>query len=255
MWEHGEEGRRQARRGGTAAESRDPALRLPVLNEIASWIERELAGGVGLRTGVIWRGEHQHFARQNANQPFDAFTVPVTLRDPGPDGVAGSADDGPTLRAYDLGPEFAELPPVNIVRNVAGSSSEYWTWEIAATRRARGRWSFGGGFAHTWNRDQAQGYSGQALRNNTYPLTPNDLINATHSRPRRCGPVSGASAADVLWTVDGGRRSPEELGRRTGTPAGVDRGPGGRCHVLNVRVVAVEEEIGTSTRRGSHVRN
>jgi outer membrane receptor protein involved in Fe transport len=178
VWEPGEEGRRQGRRGGTAIESLDPTLKLPILNEVASWIERELPGGIGLRTGVIWRGEHQHFARQNANQPFDAFTVPVALRDPGPDGLAGSADDGPTLRAYDLGPEYITLPPVNIVRNVAGSSSAYWTWEIGATRRARGRWSFGAGFAHTWNRDQAQGYSGQALRNNTYPLTPNDLINA-----------------------------------------------------------------------------
>ena len=31
----------------------------------------------------------QHFARQNANQPFDAFTVPVSIRDPGPDGDGG----------------------------------------------------------------------------------------------------------------------------------------------------------------------
>src|SRR5262249_8944725 len=30
-------------------------------------------------------------------------------------------------------------------------------------------------------------------------------------------------AADVLWTVSGGRMSPEELGRRNGTPAGVER--------------------------------
>jgi hypothetical protein len=34
------------------------------------------------------------------------------------------------------------------------------------------------GFAHTWNRDQASGYFGQSVRQNTYPLTPNDLINA-----------------------------------------------------------------------------
>ena len=34
------------------------------------------------------------------------------------------------------------------------------------------------GFAHTWNRDQANGYLGQAVRQNTYSLTPNDLINA-----------------------------------------------------------------------------
>jgi hypothetical protein len=64
------------------------------------------------------------------------------------------------------------------VRNVAGSSSEYFTFEIAATRRTRGRWTLGAGFAHTWNGDHASGYSGQSLRNNAYPLTPNDLLNA-----------------------------------------------------------------------------
>jgi hypothetical protein len=177
-FELGEEGRRQGRRGGTAIESLDPALRLPILDEVGSWLERELPGGISMRTGVVWRHENQHFARQNGNQPFDAFSVPVALRDPGSDGITGSADDGPTLAAYDLRPELATLAPVNVEQNVAGSSSEYWTWEIVAARRARGRWSFGAGFAHTWNGDQARSYSGQTLRNNTYPLTPNDLINA-----------------------------------------------------------------------------
>ena len=178
VWEAGEEFRLLARRGGAATESLDPDLEIPVLQEVAGWIERELPAGIGVRTGAVWRGEHQHFARQNANQPFSAFTVPVTLPDPGLDGLVGTADDGPTLRGYDLRPEFAELLPSNIVRNVTGSSSHYWTWEIAASRRSQGRWSFGAGFAHTWNRDQAAAYSGQALRNNVYPLTPNDLINA-----------------------------------------------------------------------------
>lgn len=176
-WEPGEQGPRRSQRGGTAIESLDPALRLPVLNEVAGWFERELPAGIGARTGLIWRGGYRHFARQNAVQPFDAFTLPVSLRDPGPDGVAGSSDDGATVGAYDLSPQFETFSTANVVRNVAASRTEYWTWEIAATRRFLGRWSIGAGFAHTWNRDHAQGYSGQALRNNTYPLTPNDLIN------------------------------------------------------------------------------
>jgi hypothetical protein len=36
----------------------------------------------------------------------------------------------------------------------------------------------GAGFAHTWNRDHASGYAGQLVRNNPFPFTPNDLINA-----------------------------------------------------------------------------
>ena len=177
VWEPGEEGPRRSQRGGTAIESLDPALHLPVLNEVAAWLERELPAGMGVRTGLIWRGGHRHFARRNARQPFDIFTLPVSLRDPGPDGAAGSSDDGPVLTAYDLSPLVDTFQTANVVGNVADADTEYWTWEIAARRRFMSRWSFGAGFAQTWNRDHAQGYLGQALRNNAYPLTPNDLIN------------------------------------------------------------------------------
>jgi outer membrane receptor protein involved in Fe transport len=178
VWEPGEEARRQRRRGGEATESLDPALQLPMLDEAGAWIERSLRGGVALRTGAIWRLERFPFARQNVNQPFGAFTVPVSIRDRGPDGRAGTADDGPILTAYDLNPDYLGQPQVNEVRNVAGSSSQYFTLEIAATRHTRGRWTLGAGFAQTWNGDHASGYSGQSLRNNAYPLTPNDLLNA-----------------------------------------------------------------------------
>lgn len=178
-WNPGEEGAQPlGSRGGIALESLDPDLKLPIVNEFAAWLERSLPAAVAVRTGLVWRREHQHFARQNASQPRDAFTVAVTLRDPGPDGLLGTGDDGPALDAYDLRPEFLERRPAHIVRNVEGSSSQYWTWEISAARRLQGRWSLGAGFAHTWNRDHAAAYGGQALRNNTYPVTPNDAINA-----------------------------------------------------------------------------
>ena len=145
VWEPGEEGRLVDSRGGVAIESLDPGLELPILREVGAWIERELFANVGVRTGIVWRGERQHFMRQNANRPFDAFTVPVSISDPGPDGRAGTADDGPAIRGYDLRPELLGLAPVNIVRNVPDADSHYWTWDITATRRftrtmvARGR--------------------------------------------------------------------------------------------------------------------
>jgi hypothetical protein len=178
VWEPGEEARRQRRRGGDAIESLGPEVKLPVLDEAGAWIERSLPGGVALRTGAIWRLERFPFARQNVNQPFAAFNVPVSIGDRGPDGLGGTADDGPIWTAYDLNPDYLGQPPVNEVRNVAGASSEYFTLEIAATRRMPGRWTLGAGFANTWNGDHASGYAGQSLRNNAYPLTPNDLLNA-----------------------------------------------------------------------------
>ena len=178
VWEPGEEGDLQSSRGGVALESVDPGLELPFVREVAAWVERELVASVGVRTGVVWRGESQHFTRQNVNRPFDGVTVPVSISDPGPDGRTGTADDGSAIQGYDLRPELVGLAPVNIVRNVPGADSHSWTWDITASRRFTGRWSLVAGFAHTWNRDQASGYFGQTVRENTYPLTPNDLINA-----------------------------------------------------------------------------
>ena len=86
---------------------------------------------------------------------------------------ADSSYNGPSSRTALVG-----LPQANIVRNVPNSDSRYWTWDITANRRFSGRWSLVAGFAHTWNRDQANAYLGQAVRQNAYPLTPNDLINA-----------------------------------------------------------------------------
>ena len=46
--------------------------------------------------------------------------MPVPVRDPGPDGVTGNADDGALITAYNLAPEYVSLPVVNIYDNVAG---------------------------------------------------------------------------------------------------------------------------------------
>ena len=178
VWEPGEEGALIERRGGVAIESRDADLELPILTEVGGWIEREIFAHVGIRTGVVWRGERQHYMRQNVNQPFDAFTVPVSISDPGPDGRVGTADDGPAIQGYNLRPDVVGLAPINIVRNVPQADSHDWTWDFTATRRFTGRWSLMAGLAHTWSGEQASAYFGQPVRNNIYPLTPNDLINA-----------------------------------------------------------------------------
>jgi hypothetical protein len=181
VWERLEEGNQLARRGGTTVESLDPNLELPFLRELAVWIERELPAHINLRSGMVWRGERQHYARQNISLPYEAFTAPLTLTDPGMDGVVGTADDGGTIQAYAPGAPYAGLAAVNMVRNVPGSDSRYVTWDLTATRRFNGRWSLTTGFARMWNRDHASAYSGQSIRANTYPVTPNDLINASAS--------------------------------------------------------------------------
>jgi hypothetical protein len=178
VWEPGEEGGFGANRGGAAIESLDPELELPFVREITGRLERELHGHVAVRAGLVWRGQRQPFLRQNANQPFEAFGVPVLIPDPGPDGNRGTEDDGLGIEGRDLLPEALDLQPSNVLRNVPNSDSHYWTVDLTASKRFNGRWSLVAGFAHTWSRDQDNRYFGQSIRQNMFPLTPNDLINA-----------------------------------------------------------------------------
>jgi len=178
VWENGEQGRELDRRGGLAIESLDPDLDLPILREAGAWIEREVLWAIGVRTGIVWRGERQHYMRQNINRPFAAFTLATVIPDPGPDGVAGTGDEGPGIRGADLPHDFDRQTSRNVVRNVPNADSQHWTWDFTASRRFSRRWSLVAGLAHTWSSDQANAYMGQSVRQNMYPLTPNDLINA-----------------------------------------------------------------------------
>ena len=164
-------------RGGATTESLDPALRLAYIDEMGAWVERELSANLGIRTGVVWRGERQHRLRQNTNWPLDAFSLPVTVADPGPDGRPGTADDLPAIVAYNLRDDLLSAQQY-IVRNVPQSDTHYGSWDVTATKRYSHRWSLVAGFVHTWNGDHANAYFGQSVRQNAFPLTPNDLINA-----------------------------------------------------------------------------
>jgi hypothetical protein len=219
VWEPGEEGELIDSSGGVASQAVDRRLRLPILKEATAWIEHEFPTGIGVRTGVVWRGERGQYTTYNANQPFEAFTAALDVPDPGADGRIGTADDGSPIRVYQPGPDFATLPFAYVVRNVPDSDVNYWTWEITATKRFDGRWSLVAGFDHTWNRDQSDSYFEQSVRNNFYPLTPNDLINASDSGQYRfstwTAKVFGTYAGpwDVLITPSVRHQSGQPFGR------------------------------------------
>ena len=106
-WEPGEEGAvPTSTRGGIATESLDPNLENEYTKEFATFIERELMPNFGVRAGYVWRGVRNQYGRVNLSIPYSAFTVPVSVRDPGPDGRLDTADDGGTDRGIRPGAGF-----------------------------------------------------------------------------------------------------------------------------------------------------
>ena len=131
------------------------------------FLERELIANLAVRGGFVHRLEKQSTGTINTNQPYAAFNIPMTVRDPGPDGVLGNADDGPSIAAFNLATAYVGLPTVSLVTNVPVGQSKYDTYEVALTKRMSHHWSMSASGSYTKN---------WAAR--TYPLNPNSLINA-----------------------------------------------------------------------------
>ena len=176
-YQAGEEGRLTSSAGGVATQVIDPNLKDSYTNEIAGWLEREVIRDFGVRTGVVYRTERNLAVAYNQNRPFSAYTVPVTIQDPGPDGVVGNKDDGSAYTGYNLNAAALALPIVNTYSNVDGAQSDYYTFELTGTKRMSHNWSAMMSFSKTWSAAQAATFFGTGFRQNALPVSPQDLIN------------------------------------------------------------------------------
>jgi len=180
IYDPGEEGTLIQSQGGPT-ESLDPNIRDTYTTEAAVWFEREVMTNFGVRTGFLWRGQRDRSLRQNVNQPYDAFNVPVVIRDPGPDGVLGNGDDGAPINGFNLDAAHTGLPTLNVTANVP-DVDDYYTWEATANKRFSRRWSMLATYSITKSKDNAGTYFGQRVRTNTFAFTPNDKINTEDGR-------------------------------------------------------------------------
>jgi hypothetical protein len=165
VWDPGEEGRLIATQGGPGSADTNPNLKDPYTLDTSVWLERELVANFGVRGGYVHRIQKQRRATVNLNQPFDAFNVPTTVRDPGPDGRSGTADDGGLIPAFNLAAQYLGLETQSLETNISGES-KFDTIELALNKRMSNRWSASASYSFTWNK---------AARN---ALNPNSCINA-----------------------------------------------------------------------------
>jgi hypothetical protein len=181
LYDTGEEGNLIQQRGGAASAVLDPNLKATQTDEISAWLEHELVPGLAVAGGYVYRSIDDFRVLVNQNRPMEAYNVPITIRDPGPDGVLGNGDDGPGFPGFNLSAAALAAPAVNVTTNLPGSA-EFHTLEFSANKRQSGRWSLQGSFAIRWNEDQDTAYFGNNLRAVNTPSTPNDLINTDGGR-------------------------------------------------------------------------
>jgi hypothetical protein len=119
-------------------------------DEFSISLERELVANFAVRgTGVYTRTTNANRV-QNNFRPYDAYNIPITNRDPGPDGNVGTADDGGLITYYEFSPalagaQFEELMIINDPR----ADSTYKSVEVAVVKRLADRWQFMASYSAT----------------------------------------------------------------------------------------------------------
>ena len=117
-WDPGEEGRLIAVSGGSTSTRLDPGIENTYVHQASAYLEREVAPDVGIRTGMVLNAKRQPYGTINVSRPLGAYSVPVAVVDPGPDGRVPSADDGGSVTAYDLTAASLSASPVNLTTSL-----------------------------------------------------------------------------------------------------------------------------------------
>jgi len=136
----------------TAASNRilNPGLKSPDTWETTVSFEREMAANTGLRVMYVHKlvsGAINNTLPSNSTvtintlRPFSAWSVPITRRDPGPDGILGNADDAGTVTLFDYSAAFRGAAFVNTQIVNATNADRYDALESTLTKRFSSRWT------------------------------------------------------------------------------------------------------------------
>jgi len=182
VYQVGEETTEIQRVGGTVASSIDPNLKDPHTDEASMFVERALMPELGLRAGFVWKKDSAGWQRSNIARPMSAFNIPVTIRDPGPDGTLSTADDGADIAGFNL--DDPTRPANQVTGNIPGYEGTYKTFEVSANKRYSSRWSMNASLSYTWTEEYGNLYynnrfatavaGGGFSHFGSFPLNPNE---------------------------------------------------------------------------------
>lgn len=116
-------------------------LKQPHTHEITASFEREVAQETSLRFLYVFKQSIDDWESVNVLRPYSAYTIPITRRDPGPDGLLNNADDGGPVTFYDYDPAFRGAAFVGNKFLTRDNSDRFNTVEVTFTKRRSDRWS------------------------------------------------------------------------------------------------------------------
>jgi hypothetical protein len=130
----------------------DPDIKDPYTDAMSFWFERELGSNMGLRFGYTFRTDGNISDDVELARLFNLYTLARTFADPGVDGIAGNADDGPAITMWDI-PGQAPAS-VTEERTVDGIIASDRAVDLTFTKRMSNRFSLVTSYYFNWDRDR-----------------------------------------------------------------------------------------------------
>ena len=119
-------------------------IQQPRTHEVTLHLEREITAGFASRLGYVYKREANQFQLANTARPYGVYNIPITVPDPGADGVAGNADDGGPVTYFDYDPAFRGTAfEHSTYLNLPGYADRYHNLEIGLDKRMLDRWQMG----------------------------------------------------------------------------------------------------------------
>lgn len=134
----------------------NPDLKQPMTTEVTASFERELAENLGVRAMYVFRRLQDFFDQPGPNvlRPREAYNIPITRRDPGPDGILDTEDDGGRVTFYDYDPAYRGAAFVGNQLTNSPNVDRFQSVEVSLTKRYSRRWMGSGSFwvvkNHRW---------------------------------------------------------------------------------------------------------
>jgi hypothetical protein len=137
--------------GGFVRVDRD--LVRPVASEIGANLEREIVANLSGRVTYVYKNARDVWGEVDAIR-VDAYTVPFSFVDPGPDNTLNTGDEK-TFNTFD---RPASIGSDRVYTNPEGNKDDFHTVEFALNRRFSGKWMLLTSFGYTWRSQGTANY-------------------------------------------------------------------------------------------------
>lgn len=136
----------------------------PFTTEVTASLEHDLGRESSLRFLYVYKRVRGDYEFVNVLRPYDAYNIPITRRDPGPDGLLNTADDAGSLTFYDYDAAYRGAAYVGNQYLNRPDPDRFHTIEATFIKRPSARWNLITSFALTKNHRWLDGV----------PESPND---------------------------------------------------------------------------------